>query len=255
MFPVLATVAGVEIQSYGFFIALGYLVALWIVNRLAARDGLPPRAFSDLCFLALLGGLLGARILFVLTNLSYFGAHPEEIPRFWGGGLVFYGGFLFVFPLALAYLRWKKLPLLRSLDVIAPALAFGHSLGRIGCLGAGCCHGSYCPYPWGVRIDTDLVDPALRGLPLHPTQAYESFGLLVIGAGLLALRKRKPPAGTVAGVYVMAYAVLRIIVECFRGDSIRGEIGGVSTSQALAAGLLLAGGGALFLARRIRGNH
>lgn len=255
MYPVLLELGGLKIQSYGFFIALGYLAALMLSRRQARREGFEPAVFSGLCLIALLSGLIGARALFVLTNLAHFRENPAEIWRFWSGGVVFYGGFLLAAPLCALYLRHRKIPLAAGLDVLAPALALGHALGRIGCFAAGCCHGSICPYPWGVRFHTDLVDPALRGQPLHATQLYESLGLLALCSLLLWWSKKRPPAGALASAYVAGYGALRISVEIFRGDTIRGTVPGtpLSTSQAIATVLFF--GGIVFLIRSFRRNH
>lgn len=250
MFPVLFEVGGVPIQSYGFFIALGYVAALLLTRRLASARGFSPSDFSDLTFFCLLVGILGARILFVLTNLSYFLGRPGEMFSFWSGGLVFYGGFLLVLPMLFFFFRFRQIPWAQGLDVLAPGLALGHAIGRIGCLAAGCCHGSYCEYPWAVHLHTDLVEPSLRGLPVHPVQIYESAGLLALCGGLLWLGRRKPAVGAVAAAYVMGYALLRFGVEFFRGDSIRGSAFGISTSQLLALALFAAAGLILFSRRR-----
>jgi phosphatidylglycerol---prolipoprotein diacylglyceryl transferase len=250
MFPVLFEIGGVPVQSYGFFIALGYVAALLLTRRLATSQGLSASDFSDLTFFCLLVGILGARILFLLTNFGYFLGRPGEILSFWSGGLVFYGGFLLVLPMLFFFFRNRGIAWKTGLDVLAPGLALGHGIGRIGCLAAGCCHGSYCEYPWAVHLNTDLVEPALRGLPVHPVQVYESVGLILLSAGLLWLYRRKPASGTVAAAYVMGYALLRFLVEFFRGDSIRGSAFGVSTSQLLALALFAAVGALLLYRRR-----
>jgi phosphatidylglycerol:prolipoprotein diacylglycerol transferase len=156
--------------------------------------------------------------------------------------LVFYGGFLLVMPMLFLFFRFRGIPWKAGLDVLAPGLALGHAIGRIGCLAAGCCHGNYCEYPWALHLNTDLVDPALRGIPVHPVQAYESLGLLALCGGLLWLGRRRPASGAVATAYVMIYALLRFIVEFFRGDSIRGSAFGISTSQVLALTLFAVAG-------------
>jgi phosphatidylglycerol:prolipoprotein diacylglycerol transferase len=256
MFPLLFSFQGIKIHSYGFFIAVGYVAALLLLARLAPKRSLDPARFLDLAFLALVTGVIGGRLLFVLTNLGYFRRYPGEILDFWQGGLVFYGGFAFAFAACFFYLKKKQLPLAESLDILAPALALGHAFGRIGCFAAGCCYGSLCDYPWGVRFHSDLVDPALRGLPLHPTQLYESAALFLLAGFLTWLfTARKTIAGGVALAYVMGYAVIRSIIEIYRGDSIRGFVIGnwLSTSQAISAVLFLAG--SYFAWRRFRRDH
>ena len=255
MHPLLFEIGGVKVHSYGFFVALGYVAALALLSLLARWRNLDPARFLDLAFLSLLTGVIGGRILFVLTNFAYFHRYPAEIFTFWQGGLVFYGGFLAAAGACWLYMRWKHMPL-ATLDVLAPGLAIGHAIGRIGCLAAGCCYGSYCEYPWGIKLDSDMVDPALRSLPLHPTQLYEAFSLFAL-TGLLVwlFRGRRLRDGGVALVYVMGYALIRSAIEIFRGDSIRGFVIGnwLSTSQLIAALLFL--GCAYLLRRRLGRNH
>jgi phosphatidylglycerol:prolipoprotein diacylglycerol transferase len=256
MFPLLLNTPYLQVEAYGFFIALGYFAATLLARREARRAGLPAAPFSDTCFLALAAGLIGARALFVLTNLSHFRDHPAEALVFWRGGLVFYGGFLLAAPLCALYLRRQRLAVLPSFDILAPALALGHSIGRLGCFAAGCCHGTHCPYPWGLAFHGALVEPSLRGLPVHPTQLYESLALVALCATLVKLRGSG--TGIRTGAYLSGYALIRFTVEIFRGDTIRGALPGtgLSTSQAFALIFLLAGSVFLFRGfRRVRRNH
>jgi phosphatidylglycerol:prolipoprotein diacylglycerol transferase len=256
MHPVLFTIGSYPVQAYPLFLTIGYFAALFLARKLAQIRGYAPAVFTDIGFIALVLGLIGARALFVLTNFSYFGAHPIEAPAFWGGGLVFFGGFLVALPGVVAYLQWKKISVPAAFDVLAPALALGHAIGRIGCFFAGCCHGSYCELPWAVRMGSPLVESTLRGLPIHPTQLYECFGLLLLVGLLLMLFRKKLAAGIVAASYLVGYSILRFGVEFFRGDTIRGTLTGTpfSTSQIVAAFLFLGGSGWLF-ARAFRSNH
>ena len=243
MFPILGIVFGYTVYSYSFFIAVGYFGSLalaYCLSRIRDRDFGP---FLDLGLISIIFGILGGRILFVLTNLYYFKRFPLEAFYFWSGGLVFYGGLLLAVPISFLYIRWKRLPLGETMDIMAMALCFGHAIGRIGCLGAGCCHGSETNMPWAIRIDNDLVDPSLRGLPIHPTQAYEAILLFVLTLVLVSLfKKQKFFPGGISLIYIMTYAVLRITLEVFRGDQIRGFLySGFSTSQFLGCLFLLLG--------------
>lgn len=258
MHPVLFTLGSAPISSYGLFVALGYLAALWLGRRQARAKGLPATLFTDACLIALFTGLIGARLLFVATNWPYFSARPGEILSFWSGGLVFFGGLLLAVPALAAYFSLRGPGIKSGFDLLAPALALGHAIGRIGCFLAGCCHGSYCPYPWALIPHSALVEEELRGQPLHPTQLYESAGLFLIAAGLLWLGKKKfaMRPGNIAATYLVAYGALRFGVEFFRGDSIRGFLPGsnLSISQALCLCLLALGGGWL-LVGNVRRDH
>lgn len=252
MFPVIFEISGTKIYSYGFFIAVGYVVALLLGRHLAKSRGLDPSPFMDAAFLAIVTGVLGARLFYVLQNPERYLEHPAELFDVWNGGLVFYGGFLLAAGACLLYGRWKKLPLLLSFDIAVIALAFAHVFGRIGCFAAGCCHGNYCPYPWGMVNASPFVAEALRGQPLHPVQLYEAASLFILGTFLFWLFQRKRAAGTVSVVYLMGYAAIRFVTEIFRGDTDRGFLfgGWLSVSQTLALALFLLGSG--FLVRRFR---
>lgn len=256
MHPILFKIGDTPFYAYGFFIALGYLSSIALLTFLAKMRNRDPAPFYDLAFIAIVTGVLGSRILFVLTNLEYFERFPSEIFYIWKGGLVFYGGFVVALPCLYIYIRWKKLPIMETLDITAPALALGHALGRIGCFMAGCCHGTACNLPWAIRFDTELVDPALRNVPVHPTQLYEAISLFLLTAVMVFLLKRKTfRPGGVSMIYLMGYAILRSIIEIFRGDSVRGYIiePWLTTSQGIAVLLFI--GGCFFLARSIRRDH
>ncbi len=256
MFPELLQIGSLSIQAYGFFFALAYLTAFYVLRTSAQLSGHSKNTFSDLALYCLISGVAGARIFFVLQNWPAFADRWWEIFYFWTGGLVFYGGFLSAIGFLFFYFRQKKIPLLRGLDLCVPALALAHGVGRLGCLFAGCCHGKLCDLPWAIRFHSSLVTPELRGLPLHPTQLYESVGLFSIGIGAMILLRRFPQKiGWASYFYLLAYGLLRFVVEFFRGDPIRGELPllGLSTSQGLSILLFLLGG-ALFI-RSLRSNH
>ena len=196
--------------------------------------------YLDLAFVGVVYGVIGARLLFVLTNLKHFQAFPLEVLYVWSGGLVFYGGFLFAIPCCVLFAKLKKQPYERTYDAIVAPLALGHGIGRIGCLGAGCCHGSPTTMPWGVSFGSDLVDASVRGLSLHPTQLYESAALVLFSffAGRYLLSKRYS-IGKLYPLYMMGYGLVRFTIEIFRGDSVRGFYLGLSTSQWVAILIVL----------------
>ncbi len=143
------------------------------------------------------------------------------------------------------YVRHARLPFWPTIDVLAPGLAIGQAIGRIGCLAAGCCYGLKCDLPWAVTF-TDrwahdhLQTPML--VPLHPTQVYESLMMSVVFLALIWIAPHKRFHGQIAAIYALAYGVGRFGLEYFRGDVARGTIpvGGLSTSQAIAAVVVLA---------------
>ena len=256
MFPILFQIGSFTVQSYGIFLALGYLSGLLLLRKTCRDLHLDFFVVTQPCLPVFLISILGARALFVLTNLDYFRLFPAEILHIWRGGLVFYGAVITGLPALVFITHRRRLSIGATLDVFAPALAAGHAVGRLGCFAAGCCHGRYCELPWGVRFSSDLVDPVLRGLPLHPTQLYESFGLAVLAvAAYFFLLKRSLRPGGVALLYLGSYSVLRFIVEFFRGDQIRGFVfhHSISISQAIALAIFVASTWLFVL--RLRRNH
>jgi len=247
MHPILINLGPIPIHTYGFLIAVGFLVAINVIKRLAGRSKLDVEKVLDLTFWCLLIGFVGARALFVITRFSYFVENPVEILKVWEGGLVFFGGPLVVIPFLIWYMKKYKLPPWKTADVLAPGLVIGHAFGRLGCLAAGCCYGKPTGSDWGVRLYSDLVDRSLQGIPLHPTQLYEFSALLILFAGLLYVFKKKVFDGQVALTYLLAYPIIRSVIEIFRGDIIRGFVieGILSTSQFISLVIFLAAGVAL----------
>jgi len=235
MFPFLYRSRGVEIHTYPVAILLAFFLTLVVVRALSPKENLPGKRMVDLAFLVFILGMIGARLLFVLTQVEYFSRFTGRMLSFFSGGYVFYGGFIFGV-IAVFYLTKKwKLPTFRVLDVFAIALCLGHAVGRVGCFGAGCCYGIPTKSFLGMTFTSPLVAAALRPYPLHPVQLYESIGLFVLFLVLLKLRKAKAYDGQIAIIYVAIYSVFRFFLEFLRGDLIRGVYAfGISTSQIIS---------------------
>lgn len=248
MHPVLLKIGPVPLYTYGFLIAVGFLFALAVIGRLSARAGLDRDRVLDLTFWSLAVGFLGARVLYILTQLEGFAADPMAIFRVWEGGLVFFGGPLAVLPFVLWYTKRFRLPLWKVMDTMIPGLVIAHVFGRMGCIGAGCCYGKPTGSDWGFRFHSDLVEAGLRGVPLHPTQLYEASALLVLFLGLLHVSRRKAFDGQVVLTYFIVYPIIRSVVEIFRGDLVRGFVidGLLSTSQFISILVFVGAACALF---------
>ncbi len=207
-----------SIRWYGVMAALGFMSAMFVFSYLRGYGGLNSDQTANLSLLAIFGGLLGARIFYVVQFWSKFKHNLFEIIRVDHGGLVFYGGFLVAAGLFIWYCRKHKLNMLAVLDVAAPAVAVGHAFGRVGCFLNGCCFGrptDMClavTYPDGV-----LPERFDFGVSRHPVQLYETFGNLVI-FGILFFLVGKLKRGRLTALYLTMYGVLRFVDECFRGD-------------------------------------
>lgn len=240
MAPDLFSIGPITLHTYGLFVALGFITAVFLAWRQAGREGIPQDQYLDMAFWIIAGGIVGARVLYVLTCWREYAARPLDAFRLWDGGLVFYGGFALAVFAAVWYSRKQKLPLWKVADVSAPYIPLGHAFGRIGCFFAGCCYGR-------PSVRCGVVFPALGDhIPRLPTQLYEAgFNLILFGV-LLWLRPRRHPAGWLFWLYIALYAAGRFVIEFFRGDEIRGTFWApwLHTSQALA---LLALGLALLM--------
>ncbi len=227
----------IPFHTYGLMIAIGFVLGVVTVRKLAIRAGMDPDQCADLAFWLLLLGFVGSRVLFILTRLPYFLSNPLDMFKVWEGGLVFFGGLLLSTGYAVWYFKKFKLNAWKMIDVLSPGLVIAHAFGRLGCLSAGCCYGRPTAAPWGIRLDSELVDFSLRGIPLHPTQLYEFTALLLLYFGLIQVFKHKKIDGQVGLTYFMTYPLIRSVIEVFRGDSIRGFVleGILSTSQFISA--------------------
>ena len=255
MFPRLFTVPAFDLlrwhigpltlHTYGVLLALAFLAGLWVVSREAKRAGLDATVITDMAVYVLIGGLIGAKLLLLLVEWSYYSKHLGEIWTLLQSGGVFYGGLLGAFPVAWWFARRHHLDGWKTADVLAPGVAIGQAIGRLGCFAAGCCYGRPADVPWAVTFHdvyaTRQVGTPLD-TPLHPTQLYESLATLAIFIFLRWLSGHKRFDGQVTLSYVFLYALARFVIEFYRGDAARGMVlgGWLSTSQFIAILMVLA---------------
>jgi phosphatidylglycerol:prolipoprotein diacylglycerol transferase len=240
--PIVLQFGSLTITSYGVMVALGFLAGLWTASRRGPHGGIAAEKVLDIGPWLIIGGILGARILHVTTYWSEYAGKPfTEVFMVWHGGLVFYGGLVGASLACILYARLKKLPLWKLADVLAPSIAVGYVFGRIGCLLNGCCYGRECHLPWAITFPQESRG-APSGVPLHPTQAYESLLNLGLYAVLAWLFRRKKFDGQVFAAYLVGYALERSFVELFRGDYPQHYLGGWATPAHLVSiGILAAG--------------
>jgi len=233
----------IPIRLYGLMIGLGFIIGIYLAARQAKKEGVNPDRVLDLGVYMLMTAIVGARLLFVLTNLQEFAGKPLEAFALWKGGLVFYGGLLAAVPVGIWYVRRHGLPVWKTADIMAPSIALGHAFGRLGCFFAGCCFGAPCSGPACITF-SDPHSLAPLGVPLFPTQLVESGGEFLIFGALLLIRGSKKFDGQLFWLYALLYAVLRFIIEFFRGDAVRGLYFGdsISTSQIIAISMFLLSG-------------
>jgi phosphatidylglycerol:prolipoprotein diacylglycerol transferase len=257
----------VHVQSYFFFLMLASVVGVELAIREARRSGDDPREVLRIGVPTILAGLLGARIgHFVFVQPSALAGDPLALLRVWEGGMVFYGGFLLGLATLILGCRLRKLSLLRFGDVAAGPVMVGLALGRMGCLSNGCCYGrpidwgTGIEWPWAVTFLQGEVPTHLRGIPLHPTQAYAALNALAIYAVIRWIRGRQRFDGEAMGFVLVAYGLSRSVIELFRLDVHRafwfeeaiGQL--VSTSQGISIPVVLVGAWLLWRgSRSVRG--
>ena len=188
------------------------------------------------------GAIIGARLMYVINywEEEFAGKPLHHIITIGRSGLVFYGGLIGSCIGTIIYAWKNKLPLWKIADVMAPSVALGHGFGRIGCLMTGCCYGKPTDLPWAIHFPKDH---ATGGIGVHPTQIYESALNFTFFAVLIWLHRRKKFDGQVFCVYLIGYAILRAVVESFRGDYKISTVGGLTPGQGTGIVILAIGGG------------
>ncbi len=274
MYPILFTIPVIHlpIYSYGVMLGLSLIVAWYFIMHMGSKDGLPRDIMGNAFLWTAVTAILGARVLYVVTNLDEFsGGTFFDYLNIRKGGLVAYGGFLGGFLGSWVYIRRHGIRLLPWADVVTPTLATGLAITRVGCLLYGCDFGKVTDVAWAIRfpnwkvrfpelyqtmqqgagcakasfsgapafsahVNQGLLDiGASQSLPVHPTQIYESLtGLFLFGLLMLVWRHRSF-RGQIFLLFTIGYGAIRFFLEFYRGDSERGNVGVLSTSQFVGA--------------------
>ena len=262
------------IHTYGLMLAVGFYAAWWLGARQGKAEGLDTDLVGNLVLIAIIAGIVGARLLYVVLNFD-----PREplwtVIKVWEGGLVFYGGLIAAAVAVVIYLKWRRVPLWRVADVTAPAIAIGQAFGRIGCFLNGCCFGgpATAGFPLAVRFPGEigpdgkpLGSPAFgdqfyrkwldgdwtASLSVHPTQLYDAVFLFLIAGILVAAMPRRRRYGEVFGLMAILNAASRLGTELVRRDEGAALLG--LTAGQIGAIVVLLAGLAIFLWARTRGE-
>jgi len=212
MHPILLSLHGFTIYTYGFFVAVAMTASLIVTERRAVRFGFGKAEAADLLFVLFISGILGARIFYVWQHAQDFAVDWMAALRVQEGGLVWYGGLFGAILTGMLYARWRKWPILPLCDFFSPVAAMAHGIGRIGCFFNGCCYGLRTESIFGVHFPGEPYANL-------PTQLYEAAGLFVI-SGFLFYYSRKPRReGSIFLKYIFLYAMLRFVIEFMRGDN------------------------------------
>lgn len=257
---------GLPVHGFGLMMLLACVGALYLTAWRARRESINPDVVFELALWLLSGGFIGARLLYVIQHHETIRT-VWDVARVWQGGNVYYGCIAGGLVGSLIYWARKPFPFWAMADAVAPALALGSAVGRIGCWLNGCCYGDPCRLPWAVRFPAGtlpwihhasqgLIAPsALESLPIHPTQLYAALDGLVVLALLTAYYPLRRRDGEVMALLMVTYPVTRFLVEMLRDDE-GADYAGLTLSQAISVGLF-AGGLFLWfrLSRQPLGRH
>jgi len=264
MRPVLFHMGPLPVFAYGVMVMLGVVTATWTVMRRGAREGIASDTIMDLAVWVVVGGVAGGRILFVILNWRLFQGDLIGVFRTWEGGLVLYGALMGATIGGLYRLRRTGQPVIKMMDIIAPAVPLGVAFGRIGCLFNGCCWGRVCGNTLGVRFPRILDaagavvgSPAYQdhlyegwvtsfdafSLPVYPTQLISSLLALSLCICLHVFFLKRKRDGTIFAWFMIGYGVNRFVVEFLRDDT-PDVLWGMTFSQ--CASILLIIGGAVY---------
>jgi phosphatidylglycerol:prolipoprotein diacylglycerol transferase len=229
-----------SIHWYGVLVAIGFLAGLWTAGRRAPLSGIPSEKVLDIGPWLIVGAIVGARTLYVISywDQEFARAPLGEVFMVQKGGLVYYGGLIGASLAYLVYAKVKKLPLWKVADILAPSIALGYVFGRFGCLMNGCCYGRPCDLPWAIRFPETGPN---HGQPVHPTQVYDSLLNAMLYLLLAWLYRRKKFDGQIFSFYLIGFALTRSTVEMFRGDYPAYYAGWITPAHLVSAGIMVTG--------------
>jgi len=223
----------VTLYSYGLFVATGFLVAIFLILRQTSKINIEKNKIFDLLVVILLGGLVGARSLFVVLNWEYYSSNIFKILALHEGGLAIQGGIFGGILAGAIFMKLKKIPIFLTSDVIALYLPIAQAIGRIGCLMNGCCYGKVIHSGIGINFPGETV---VR----FPTQICYTIVFLVLFLFLRKVYDNKKFDGQIFSLYLIFYGALRVGLDFFRGDDLV-LVGRFTLSQILGAILCSSG--------------
>jgi phosphatidylglycerol:prolipoprotein diacylglycerol transferase len=231
-------------------IVVGFLLGLWRATRVSRKRGIEPDKVVDAALIALISGIIGARLLFLFLEVPTSGWSVfRHILWIWEGGLSFHGGLIAAIGAVAVYCRKKQIRFLQMVDVLAPSVAIGYAFARIGCFLNGCCYGTETHLPWAVNF----LDPTtgLHSGPRHPAQLYAFAISLLIFLILTRIERLKRPIGFTFFSYIVLYSIYRFGIEFIRkGATAQVWFGGLTQAQVASLAAILIFGLVLVVMRK-----
>lgn len=258
MYPKLFQIGPIPVYSYGLMLGIAFLIGNWLFGKELKRKGYDENTGVIITFLALIGGIVGAKLFYILEDWNFGTGQPlmtyfSKDILFSSSGLTFFGGLVLSIILILIYCKAKKLSVLSVFDMMAPAAMLGYGIARIGCHLAG--DGDYgiaiAPdsfwYFIGMSYEKGTV-PTAPGILVHPTPIYEAVVSFFIFLYLWKKRTKFNIPGTLFFLYLILAGVERLLVEMIRTNP--KVIFNLSQAQLIALAMILIG--IIFYSRNIK---
>jgi phosphatidylglycerol:prolipoprotein diacylglycerol transferase len=263
MHPEIIKIGPVVVRAYGVMLFISFVVGMLYVRSKARSKNIDPDFTINLSFLAIVAGVLGARLFYVFYHWSEFSGNLLDIinPFSSSGtigiaGLNLYGGLIFAIGAGILYIRKRKQPFLETLDLFAPPIALGTFFTRIGCFLNGCCFGKQCDLPWGMHFPEGSIPYSVFGdHAIHPTQLYMSILGLLLFLFLYYLDRKQHFPGMIFSIFLICEAFIRFMVEFVRyyeEAMIPNLFGAELTWNHLVAAILFIAGWLMFFELRKR---
>ncbi len=238
----LFTIGDFKVEWYSALIIVGAFLAIIMIMKEAKRHNYPTDFVFNMCFWAIIFGIIGARLYFVVFNLDLY-SNFWDIFKIWEGGLAIHGGIIFGLITCLIYCKKYKARLVRLLDFVAPALLLAQAIGRWGNFFNQEAHGAATTleHLQNLHIPQFIIDGMnIGGIYYEPTFLYESLwcfiGVIII---LIVRRLPKVKVGQPTAIYLMWYGLGRFVIESMRTDSLM--LGGFKVAQIVSVVMIIIG--------------
>jgi phosphatidylglycerol:prolipoprotein diacylglycerol transferase len=231
-----------KISTYGIMLALGFITANFLLQPEFQRLKYDPKIADNLIIIIAVGGILGAKIFFVWESAGEWrGWDGFSHAMFSGGGLTWYGGMIVALLFSYIYLKMKKIPFIKMVDVAVPMMAMGYFFGRMGCLVSGDgCYGIAAPTSWPYPFAMAFPDGAAPwgditkmyndiNVRVYNTPLFEGLLSLALFTFFYLIRKKQWPAGLKFATFVLFHSTFRFFIEFIRLNP--RDVFGVSQAQ------------------------
>lgn len=232
----IASIGPFTVTTWGFFVALGFLVGLYLIAKEAKRKDLDIDEAYNLALIVIIAGLIGARLGWFITE--GLGTNFVEVLKIWNGGMIWSGGLIGAIIASFFYIRYKKLNFFKYADAFALGLPLGHAIGRLGCFFAGYHLGKVTTLPWGIMFEGQLR---------HPMPLYEIAFLVPFFIVLWRIRKDSKFDGWLFSIYLLGYSTVRFFLDFLRADP---TYLGLTVAQYAALFIIAVTGAILYLRRK-----